>query len=237
MPADPQPHVGFIFDLDGTLVDNMVVHREAFQRFAANHGLPTLSDAIWRQLDGKRNRDIFPVLFERDLSRDELRHFSGEKESLYRQLANGRLRPLAGLHRLLHRLEARDLPVAIATSAPSDNVDYTLSALALVGRFSVVIRSDQVERGKPHPDVFLAAAAGLGVPPDGCVGFEDAPAGIDAVLAAGMTCVGLTTTMSRDNLTAHGRTPHHVVADFVEYLDGPGRWLASDRPLSAPTGG
>lgn len=229
MRADPRPPAAFIFDLDGTLVDNMTIHREAFQRFATTHALPPLSDTIWRQLDGKRNRDIFPILFERELSREDLTRFASEKESLYRKLAFGRLRPLAGLDLLLRRLDAQRVPVAIATSAPSENVDYTLSALALADRFPVVVRSDQVARGKPHPDVYLAAAASLGVPPDACVGFEDAPAGIGAVLAAGMQCVGLTTTMNGASLTAQGAAPHHLVADYVEYLDGPGRWLAADR--------
>lgn len=221
------PACGFIFDLDGTLVDNMALHREAFQRFSAEHALPPLSDTTWEQLDGKRNRDIFPVLFGRDLKADELRRCSRGKEALYRSLAAERLVPLSGIHRLLALLAARGLPHAIATSAPAENVAFTLRALRLDDRFSIVVRSDQVERGKPHPDVYLAAARRLDLDPSTCLAFEDAPAGVAAVLAAGMTCVALTTTMTTHALRAHGAVPHHIVADYDEYLEGPGGWLVS----------
>ncbi len=226
MLSSSDPPQGFIFDLDGTLVDNMAIHREAFQRFSERRPLPRLSNTMWEQLDGKRNRDIFPILFERDLSDEELREFAREKESLYRTLSAQRLEPLAGVERLLEILAARRIPFAIATSAPLENVDHTLSALGLESRFPVIVRSDEVEHGKPHPDVYLAVARRLDLAPETCVGFEDAPAGIAAVLAARMTCVGITTTMTADRLRSHGTEPHHVVKDYEEFLDGPGRWLA-----------
>ena len=109
---------GAVFDLDGTLLDNMPFHIEAFNAFAARHGLPALTLERRKWMDGKRNRDIFPGLFERELSADELEAMAEEKESLYRSLSVGRLRPLTGLLRLLDLLDARGVPVAIATSAP-----------------------------------------------------------------------------------------------------------------------
>lgn len=225
MRSPAGPPRGFIFDLDGTLVDNMAIHRQAFQRFSERRDLPRLSDTMWERLDGKRNRDIFPILFDRELQPDELRAYAEEKESLYRSLSARRLSPLAGLSQLLELLTARHLPHAIATSAPPENVDYTLAALDLESHFPIVVRSDQVARGKPHPDVYLAAARRLDLPPETCVGFEDAPAGVAGVLAAGMTCVAVTTTMTAERLRSHGTEPHHVVRDYEEFLRGPGRWL------------
>jgi len=178
-----------------------------------------------RQLDGKRNRDIFPVLFGRALADEELRSYADEKEGLYRELSRGRLVALSGLDRLLERLHARSIPVAVATSAPPENVRHTLADLGLDARLDRVVRADEVPRGKPHPDVFLAAARLLGVPPAECVAFEDAPAGVAAAKAAGMTCVGVTTSFTASALAAMGVAPDFTVKDFDDYLKGPGAWL------------
>lgn len=217
--------LGIVLDLDGTLVDNMGLHAEAFTRFAQRHGLAPYTAAERSRFDGRRNRDIFPALFGRDLSEREQRTFSAEKEALYRELSRGRLRPLRGLSRLLDLLEARGLPVAVATSAPAENVPHTLGELGLLSRLTRIVRSDQVPRGKPHPDVFLAAAALLRLPPAACVAFEDAPAGVAAARAAGMRVVAVTTSFTPEAFAAHGVVPDDAVADFEEYLAGPGAWL------------
>jgi beta-phosphoglucomutase len=212
---------GAIFDLDGTIVDNMPVHAEAFAIFAKRHGLRPLTVADRKRLDGRRNRDIFPDLFGRVLAEDELRSFADEKESLYRELSAGRLVPLAGFDRLLAHLDASGIASAIATSAPPENVAHTLAELGLSRRFAVIARADRVPRGKPWPDVFLEAARLLAVPPEACVAFEDAPIGVAAAAAAGMTTVALTTSFGRDVFAAHPPVPDWFVADYDEFLDGP----------------
>lgn len=216
-----------IFDLDGTIADNMPLHAEAFAIFVARHGLPQLTVEDRRRLDGRRNRDIFPDLFGRALTEAELQAYATEKESLYRTLSKGRLAALAGLDRLLDQCEQRGLRLAIATSAPPENVAHTLSELRLQHRFASIARSDLVPRGKPWPDVFLAAASQVGVPPSDCVAFEDAPAGIAAASAAGMRTVAVTTSFTAEIFGAHTPSPDLIVKDFDEFLDGPGReWMA-----------
>jgi beta-phosphoglucomutase len=209
---------GVVFDLDGTLVDNMALHAEAFARFMTRRGLPPLDESQRSRLDGKRNTDIFPDLLGRELPREELRALSEEKESLYRELSRGRLAPLNGLGRLLEILAAHGIPVAVATSGPAENVRHTLAELGLAERITVVVRGDQVPRGKPHPDIFLAAAERIGVPPAECVAFEDAPSGVSSARAAGMVCVALTTSFSADAFRAAGVTPDHVVPDFEAFV-------------------
>jgi beta-phosphoglucomutase len=216
---------GVVFDIDGTLVDNMKLHAEAFVRFCSSHALPAFTAEMRARLDGKRNRDIFPVLFGRALSEEELRAFSSEKEGLYRQLSCGALAPLPGLVELLDRLDASGVPVALATSAPAENVHHTLHELGLTQRLTRVVRSDQVPRGKPHPDVFLEAARVIEADPTRCLAFEDAPMGVRAARAAGMRCVAVTTTFTREAFAAEGAVPDETVADFAEYLAGPGSWL------------
>jgi HAD superfamily hydrolase (TIGR01509 family) len=223
---------GFVFDLDGTIVDNMPIHAEAFFAFIDRHGLPPLTDRDRGRFEGKRNRDIFPDLFGRDLSEEELRRFSDDKESLYRQLSGGVLRPLRGFVRLLDLLERHRIPVAVATSAPADNVPHTLGELGLASRLRIVTRSDEVPRGKPHPDVFLEAARRIGVPPSRCLAFEDAPLGVRAARGAGMPVCGITTTFSAAAFAEHGAAPDFCCADFHEYLAGPGAWLLGARDRS-----
>lgn len=222
----PFPIAGMIFDLDGTLTDNMGLHAEAFGRFAARHGLPPLTAADRVRLDGKRNSEIFPVLFGRALPPTEWRAYEDEKESLYREISAGRLRPLRGLPTLLDVADHARLRLAVATSAPAPNVAHTLRELGLASRFPVVVRGDEVARGKPDPDVFLEAARRLDLEPADCLAFEDAPSGIVAARRAGMRVVGLTTSFSAADLRACAEPPDLTVLDFEAFLAGPGRWLA-----------
>ena len=218
---------GFIFDLDGTLVANMGLHEEAFARFNDRHGLPRLSAEMRARLDGKRNRDIFPIIFDRTLSPEDQRRYADEKETLYRTISRGRLVPVPGLVRLLDALDARGLPAALATSAPIENVVHTLSELGLAERLTRIVRSDTMPRGKPHPDVFLAAAQLIETAPEDCLAFEDAPAGVLAARAAGMKCVAVTTSFPAGTFAAHGAAPDFEVPDFDAFLAGPGSWLVA----------
>jgi beta-phosphoglucomutase len=223
-----------IFDLDGTIVDNMPVHVEAFAIFVRRHGLSPLDMDDRKRLDGRRNREIFPDLFGRDLSDAEQERYADEKEALYRELSAGRLEPVRGLIELLDRLDAHRVPFAIATSAPPANVRHTLEELHLDSRIGCIVRGDEVARGKPFPDVFLAAAAKLGVEAGACVAFEDAPIGIAAARAAGMKTVAVANSFTPEVFLAPSVGADCVVRDFADYLAGPGAWLTAPAPPPAP---
>lgn len=212
-----------IFDVDGTIVDNMEWHARAFDAFVLRHGLPAMTLETRRQTDGKRNREIFPLLFGREISPEELQAFEDEKEGTYRQISRAGLRPMTGFVRLLDRLDAASIPVALATSAPEANVEHTLREIGLIDRLRVIARGDQVKRGKPAPDVFLFAASLLGVPPEACLAFEDAPLGIGSARAAGMRCVAIASTFPAEVLLAADPPPHAAYPDFDAYLNGAGR--------------
>jgi len=217
-----------VFDLDGTLVDNIPIHMEAFAQFVTRHGLPPLTEEVRARIDGKRNADVFPIVCGRRLSDLEIDRFSGEKEQIYRDLSRGRLKPRKGLMTLIERLEKRGIATVVATSAPSENVRHSLRELGFDKRLSLVVRSDEVARGKPFPDVFLAAARLAKVPPTSCLAFEDAPSGVAAAKAAGMVCVAVGSTHTPEMLAAHGGRPDYSFPDFEEYLNGPGHWLLED---------
>jgi beta-phosphoglucomutase len=208
-----------VFDIDGTLVDNMALHAEAFGVFAERHGLPPLTHEDRARLDGRRNSEIFPILFNRDVPRDEWVAYETEKEGLYREISRGRLVPMTGLARLLARLTEEGIPTALATSAPEPNVVHTLHEIGLAGRFEIIVRGDQVGRGKPAPDVFIEAGRRLGIPPADCLVFEDAPVGVVAAQAAAMPVVALTTSFSATHFAALQPPPTATCADFDAFLD------------------
>lgn len=212
-----------IFDIDGTLVDNMHLHAEAFAIFAERHGLPPLTQADRARLDGRRNSEIFPILFNRDVGREEWLAYEHEKEGLYREISRGRLTPMNGLHDLIERLRTEHIPIALATSAPKANVVHTLAELELAAEFPVIVRGDEVARGKPAPDVFIEAARRLGVDAKDCLVFEDAPMGIEAAQAAGMRVIALTTSFQAAHFQQLPSPPTLVCADFAAYLDEPAK--------------
>ena len=220
MLASFQPRA-VIFDIDGTIVDNMHLHAEAFAMFAERHGLPPLTIADRARLDGRRNSEIFPILFGRDVPRAEWLAYEEEKEGLYRELSRGRLLPLRGLAALIERLRASGIAMALATSAPEANVTHTLAELGLAEAFPVVVRGDQVPRGKPAPDVFIEAARRLGVAPADCLVFEDAPMGVAAAQAAGMAVVAVTTSFQAEQFAQLEPPPSRTCCDFEEFLARP----------------
>jgi len=206
-----------IFDIDGTIVDNMHLHAEAFAVFAGRHGLPPLTQDDRARLDGRRNSEIFPILFKREVPRDEWIAYEREKEGLYRELSTGRLSPMKGLLELIDRLRGDRIPMALATSAPRANVVHTLAELDLASAFPVIVRGDEVARGKPAPDVFIEAARRLGVAAAECLVFEDAPMGVEAAKAAGMSVVALTTSFTEEQFRALPQPPDEVCTDFEQF--------------------
>ena len=217
-----------VFDLDGTLADTMHWHARAFQQFVRRHGLPPLTADIRRQIDGKRNIEIMPILFGRALPPADVEALAFEKEDLYRRLSKGAVRPLAGAMRVVDALDRHGVRWALATSAPRANVAHTLGELGLADRAIPVALSDEVPRGKPFPDVYLRAAALAGVEPAACLAFEDAPVGVAAARAAGMRCLALTSTFPPDAFLGSDPPPDGVYADFDAFLAGEGRWLLTD---------
>lgn len=184
----------FILDMDGTLVDNMGFHLRAWCAFLAELGVDVSPEAFLRRTGGMPNPQILRMVLGEDLSEAEVTAYAERKEAVYRELYRPHMEPVAGAIDFLQQARGRATPLALATSATQPNIDFVLEGLKLVSTFEVVVSVEDVERGKPHPDLFLTAAQRLGVDPGICLVFEDSRSGVEAAHRAGMAVIALATT-------------------------------------------
>lgn len=187
-----------LFDMDGTIVDNMSYHTEAWLRFFQRRGRWFEAGAFFTETAGRHSREILRERLQPDLSDLECTRLADEKDALYRELYGPRRAVVPGFDALVARAKADGMALAVATAAPEGNIRFTLDGLDLRRHFDAVVGAADVARGKPAPDVFLEAARRCGVPPSQCIVFEDAPLGVMAAQHAGMRAAVLTTTLPAD---------------------------------------
>lgn len=192
-----------IFDHDGVLVDSLDFHSKAWVEFGNRQNLP-IDHAFVRDTFGLTNYTIFERIFGRTLPRDEAQALGELKEICYRELARGQIELMAGVHDLLNTLTTHDFSLAIGSSGSRPNLFLTIESCGLEDRFKSIVGLEDIQNGKPDPEVFLKAAERAGVDPRNCVVFEDAVFGIEAAKAAGMHAVGVGTTNPLNVLTDAG---------------------------------
>ncbi len=184
---------GCIFDVDGTMVSNTAYHRKAWFDLCQRYDIPLTHESYHANVHARSNDKIVPNLFGRDVDEAFIRKIEREKEGLYQDLFGPQMRPVPGLVELLTALNEENIPCAAASNSPACNVDFVLDGLEIGRFFPVVFCRDDVDVGKPHPELFIKAAAGLNLPPDRCLVFEDSASGFIAARAAGMPCIAITT--------------------------------------------
>lgn len=192
--------VAVLWDLDGTLADTEQAHFSAWKALCREQG----RDLDWDQFKptfGLGNPDILHMLLGAGLDEETIARLSERKEHLFRGETGGEIATMPGARDLVLHLQALGIPQAIGTSAPLENIAFVLRAIDLEAPFPVRVSRYQVARGKPSPDIFLRAAAGLGMAPERCVVLEDAPAGIQAARAGGMRAVALAATWHKSALS------------------------------------
>jgi beta-phosphoglucomutase family hydrolase len=186
--------LGAIFDWDGVLIDSSRHHEESWERLARETGLFLPPDHFLKGF-GMKNEVIIPHLLAWTTDPEEVRRLSLRKEELYREILKERgIEALPGVRPFLDRLQEAGVPCVIGSSTHRANIETSLGMLGLKPYFRALVTAEDVRHGKPDPEVFLLAAGALGKRPADCVVFEDAPVGIEAALAGGMTVVGVATT-------------------------------------------
>lgn len=179
---------GYIFDLDGTLIDTMPLHYQAWDRAFRSRGLVgPLDEDLFYSLGGVPTRRVAELIAERYALTIDPHEVFEHKESLFGELQADA--QVIGPTVEFARRVAATHPVAIASGGPRTVVHRSLEITGLAALFPVVVTADDVEHGKPAPDMFLLAAERMGVPPALCLVFEDAEPGMRAAEAAGMRWV------------------------------------------------
>ncbi|SFC67695.1 haloacid dehalogenase superfamily, subfamily IA, variant 3 with third motif having DD or ED/haloacid dehalogenase superfamily, subfamily IA, variant 1 with third motif having Dx(3-4)D or Dx(3-4)E/beta-phosphoglucomutase family hydrolase [Flexibacter flexilis DSM 6793] len=204
----------FIFDMDGTLINNISYHQKAWLAFLAKYGIELAPHEFHAQNHGTQD-ELIRHFFGQDLDYPKVQALGNEKEALYRELYRPAMEPLKGLPQLLDALKAQQIRIALATMGGADNIDFVLDTLQIRPYFEVIVGGHQVRHGKPHPEVYQKALKALGLEPSEAIALEDSRGGIVSANGAGLPVVGITTSHTPDELRQWGAI--HTVAHYENF--------------------
>lgn len=174
-----------LFDMDGLLLDTERMSLQAWEEAAQNLGM-SVDQSVFVNLIGFRWEDCLHKLTEQLGESDQLAQLAWQAQAIYQQKVQNDTIPLkAGVLDLLKHLQQQELPLAVATSTRREVAEYKLERTGLRSYFSAVAGGNEVERGKPAPDLYQLAAGRLDIAPGECMAFEDSGPGIRAAYAAG----------------------------------------------------
>lgn len=179
-----------VFDLDGLMLNTEDVFGLSGRQLLARRGLE-MTDEIHRSMLGRRPNEAFQAMKDLTGITDPIDDLKQETRELFSVIAEDHLAMMPGLLELLERIETAGLPKAVATSSPRDYMENLLERFELLHRFSFALTSEDVTHGKPHPEIYLTAAARLNIQPHQMMVLEDSETGTRAASAAGAVAVSI----------------------------------------------
>ncbi|HRI21510.1 MAG TPA: HAD family phosphatase [Panacibacter sp.] len=198
------PAKAFLFDLNGTMIDDMAYHIKAWSDILNNDLKAGLShEEVKEQMYGKNDELLVRVFGSERFTKEEMAGLSIEKERRYQKAYFPDLQLIKGLPEFLKESKENNVLLAIGSAAITFNIDFVLDNLKLRHYFKAIVSADDVAVSKPHPETYLKDASILGVAPADCIVFEDAPKGVEAALNAGMQCVVITTMHEQDEFAQY----------------------------------
>jgi HAD superfamily hydrolase (TIGR01509 family) len=186
-----------IFDMDGVIAHTNPDHKIAIQQFCAEHGIELNELTFKNKIYGRTNRDWITNVFG-EITDEQRDAYGREKEALFRKIYTPE--PVTGLVKFLDMLVENSIPRAVATSAPSENVDFILDTIGIRKYFGIILDERNVTLGKPNPEIYIKTAKALGLPNDKCIVIEDSISGITAGRKSGSKVIGITTTHTPEEL-------------------------------------
>lgn len=189
----------FLFDLNGTMIDDMGFHLEVWNKILNDDLKAGLTlDQVKQQMYGKNHELLDRVFGIGTLSEETISIYSQKKEALYQEIYRPHLELIPGLEEFLRKAGQSGISLAIGSAANRFNIDFVLDNLDIRSYFKAIVSAEDVVESKPNPEVFLNGSKLLGVEPESCIVFEDVPKGAEAALNAGMKAVIITTTHAEE---------------------------------------
>lgn len=192
----------FLFDLNGTIIDDMGYHIQAWHKIINDLGKPLTYEETKAECYGK-NGEVLERVFPGRFTQEEKDAIGIAKETRYQEEFRPHLKLIAGLDVFFEKAKESGIKMAIGSAAIMYNVNFVLDGLNIRHYFDAIVSADDVQFSKPHPETFLKCAEQLNIPADKCVVFEDALKGVEAAKNAGMPSVVLTTMHHAEEFEAY----------------------------------
>jgi HAD superfamily hydrolase (TIGR01509 family) len=196
--------------MDGVIMNNNSYHEIAWREFCKKHGIQLTDEELHEFVFGRVAKDTLEFIFGKKLMDEEIDRFVEEKEIIYRSIYQKHIRPLDGLIELLDDLKDNQIPMALATSAPPENISFTFRFIPIESYFQFQLNASHITKGKPDPEIYIKAIQSLSLPPENCIVFEDSLSGIRAAIGAGAKVIGVSTTHKAEEL----KDVKKVIPDF-----------------------
>lgn len=202
-----------IFDMDGTLVDSIPFHKDAWLLFLKKHGIILAPEEFQAQNHGNID-EMIRRFFGKDLEEDKVKELGQEKERTYRAMYKSHIKEIQGLTDLLNKMNNQHIVAALATMGDMPNIDFVLDEINIRPYFSSITGGHEIVRGKPDSEIFNLALAKLNLKTTECIVIEDSLGGVISALNAGIRVVGITTSHSHEELQSNGC--FYTISNFDE---------------------
>lgn len=202
-----------MFDLDGLMFNTEDIFNET-GRLLLNRRGKEMTPELLNQMMGRRAPEAFALMVAAHALPESIEDLMEESRVLFAELLEHRLAPMPGLFELLAHIEARNLPKAVATSSSRRYLEGILNQFEMLHRFYLTLAAEDVTEGKPHPEIYLTAAARLGIEPEEMLVLEDSHTGTTAAVRARAVVVSIPHEHSRYQDFSHA-------AHIARRLDDP----------------
>ena len=206
----------FLFDLNGTMINDMPYHIKAWHRILNELGANISMERMKEECYGK-NHELLERIFPGRFSMEEKNRMSLEKETQYQKDFRPHLQLIKGLDSFLEQSHEAGIKMAIGSAAIMFNINFVIDGLNIRHYFDALISADEVANSKPDPETWLSCATKLNVLPEECLVFEDAPKGVESAANAGMDCVVITTMDKKEHFSNFNNVISYI-ADYDQTL-------------------